>query len=105
MLTLRGSSPTALHADTELLVAQILLRQGQADEGVPHAERALSVSRQIASRRGEAMALLVLAQCCRSAARRAEATEYASACLEVNRSMGDEEGAKRAQWILDQLAE
>jgi hypothetical protein len=72
---------------------------------VPHAERALSLNQQIASRRGEAISLLLLAQCCRAAGRSREASEHARACLEVNRSMENEEGAQRAQWILDQLEE
>jgi tetratricopeptide (TPR) repeat protein len=103
--TLRPSPPTALHANAEVLAAQVVLRQGRPDDGVPHAERALSLNRQIASRRGEAISLLLLAQCCHAAGRKIEAREHALACLEVNRSMGNEAGAQRAQWILDQLAE
>lgn len=53
--TLQGSPPTALHANAEVLVAQVALRQGRANEGLVHAERALSLNRQIASRRGEAI--------------------------------------------------
>jgi Tetratricopeptide repeat len=88
-----------------VLIAQVRLRQGRPAEGVPYAERALSLNQQIASRHGQAISLLLLAQCCRAAGRRREAGEHARACLEVNRSMGSEEGAQRAQWILDQLAE
>jgi tetratricopeptide (TPR) repeat protein len=105
MGTLSGKPPTALHANAEVLAAQVRLRLGRPDEGVPYAERALSLNQQIASRRGEAISLLVLAQCCRADGRNQEAGEHALACLEVNKSMGDEEGAHRAQWILDQLAE
>jgi tetratricopeptide (TPR) repeat protein len=101
---LRASPPTALHANAEVLAAQVALRQGRAEEGVPYAERALSLNQQIASRRGEAISLLVLAQCCRAAGRNTEAREHASACLEVNNSMGNKAGAQRAQWILDELA-
>lgn len=103
--TLRGTPPTALHANAEVLAAQVQLRQGRPDEGVPYAERALSLNQQIASRHGEAISLLLLAQCCRAAGRGREAEEHARACLEVNTLMGNEEGAQRAQWILDQLAE
>jgi tetratricopeptide (TPR) repeat protein len=102
---LRGTPPTALHANAEVLVAQVRLRQGRPDEGLPHAERALSLNQQIASRHGEAISLLLLAQCCRAAGRAGDAGDHARACLEVNRSMGNGEGARRAQWILDQLAE
>ncbi|GAA1024194.1 hypothetical protein Aple_097550 [Acrocarpospora pleiomorpha] len=103
--TLRGTPPTALHANAEVLVAQVRLRQGRPEDGVPYAERALSVNQQIASRRGEAISLYVLAQCCRAAGMRREAEGYARACLEVNRAMGDEKGEQRAQWILDHLDE
>lgn len=105
MATLRGSPPTALHANAEVLAAQVLLRLGRPDEGVPHAERALSLNQQIASRHGEAISLLLLAQCCRAADRKVEAREHARACLDVNRSIENEKGVQRAQWILDQLAE
>lgn len=104
LATLRGTPPTALHANAEVLAAQVRLRQGLPAEGVPYAERALSLNQQIASRRGEAISLLLLAQCCRAAGREREAAEHARACLEVNRAMGNEEGARRAQWLLDQLA-
>ena len=103
--TLRGTPPTALHANAELLAAQVRIRQGRPDEGEGHAEHALSLNRQIANRLGEARSLLLLAQCCRAAGRKGEAAERARECLEVNKSMGNEEGARRAQWILDQLAE
>jgi tetratricopeptide (TPR) repeat protein len=102
--TLRGTPPTSLHANAEVLAAQVRLRQGLPDEGVPYAERALSLNRQISSRRGEAISLLVLAQCCRAAGREREAAEHARTCLDVNSAMGNEEGARRAQWLLDQLA-
>jgi tetratricopeptide (TPR) repeat protein len=102
--TLRGTPPTALHANAEVLAAQMRLRQGRADEGVPYAERALSLNRQIASRHGEAISLLVLAQCYRAAGKEREAAEHVRACLDLNSAMGNEEGARRAQWLLDQLA-
>ncbi|WP_420122379.1 tetratricopeptide repeat protein [Nakamurella sp.] len=100
---LRATPPTTLHANGEVLAAQVSLRQGKPDQGVPYAAKALSINRQIASRRGEAISLLLLAQCCRAASRSAEAIEYARACLDINQSMGNQEGARRAQWILDQI--
>jgi tetratricopeptide (TPR) repeat protein len=105
LITLRGTPPTALHANAEVLAAQVRLRQGLANDGLPYAERSLSLNRQIASRRGEAISLLLLAQCCRAAGRQSEAVEHAHACLEVNRAMGNEEGAQRAQWLLGELAD
>lgn len=101
--TLRETPPSGLHANAEVLVAQVRLRQSRPDEGITHAERALAVNRQIANRQGEAITLLVLAQCCREAGRRAEAEGHARACLALNESMGDAGGAERAQWLLDQL--
>jgi len=64
-----------------------------------------SLNQQIASRHGEAISLLLLAQCCRAAGKTEEAKVHALTCLDVNSSMGDKVGAQRAQWILDQLAE
>lgn len=102
---LRGTPPTALHANAEVLVAQLALRQGRPDEGLPHAERALSLNQQFASRRGEAISKLLLAQCCRAAGRTNEARDHASDCLALNTLMGNEKGAKQAQWVLDQLGQ
>lgn len=47
--------------------------------------------------------MLVLAQCCREAGRRGEAKGHAQACLALNRLMGDEGGAEKARWLLDNL--
>jgi len=100
---LRSTPPTALHANAELLVAQVRLRQGTPGDGLPHAERSLSLNRQLGSRRGEAMSLLLLAQCHRAAGAELDATKFAQACLEINESIGDQQGAKQAQWILDEI--
>lgn len=101
--TLRGTPPSALHANAETLVAQIRLRQGRGEEGIPFADRALTWNRQIGNWHGEAIALHVLAQCCRAAGRSAEAREHARASVEVNRSLGDRYGEAQAQWFLDHL--
>jgi tetratricopeptide (TPR) repeat protein len=103
--SLRGTPPTALHANAEVLAAQVRIRQSRPDEGLPHAERALSLNRQIASRHGEAISLLILAQCFHAAGRLREAEEHARACLKVNTSMGNSYGVQRAQWILDHLVD
>lgn len=102
-MRLREAPPTAVHANGAVLVAQVRLRQGRAADGVAHAERAVSINQQIASRHGEAISRFVLAQCCRAAGRVTDAAEHARASLELNQAMGDERGAGRAQWILDQL--
>jgi tetratricopeptide (TPR) repeat protein len=101
--TLRGTPPSGLHANAEALVAQVRLRQSRPEEGIPYAERALAFNRQIGNRRGEAISLLVLAQCCREVGRRDEAHGHARACLEVNRSIGDRQGEEKAKWLLDNL--
>lgn len=103
--TLRGSPPSGLHANGEVLVAQVRLREGRPNEGIPHAERAVAVNRQIANRQGEAIALLVLAQCCREAGRRGEAEAHGRACLALNESMGDKGGARKARWLLDSVSD
>jgi ATP/maltotriose-dependent transcriptional regulator MalT len=51
--TLRGTPPSGLHANAEALVAQVRLRQSRPGEGIPYAERALALNRQLANRRGE----------------------------------------------------
>lgn len=102
---LTGTPPTALHANASVLAAQVCLRQDRPADGIPNAQRALSLNQQMANRRGEAISLLLLAQCCRSAGRTAEAAQYARTCMTVNQSMGNAQGVGRAQWILDQLEE
>lgn len=101
--TLRGTPPSGLHANGEVLLAQLRLRQSRPDEGIPHADMALALNRQLGNRRGEAISLLVLAQCCREAGQREEAERHARACLAVNEAMGNRDGADRAQWLLDRL--
>lgn len=105
VLTLRGTPPSGLHANAGVLAAQVRLRQGRPEEGIPHAEWALAVNRQIANRHGEAISLMLLAQCCRAAGWRAQTEDYARACLALNESMGNARGAERAKWLLDRLPE
>lgn len=102
---LDGTPPSGLHANAEVLAAQIRLRQGRPEEGVPHAERALAINCQMANRQGEAIALLLLAQCCRETGRLAEAQGHARACLELNEGMENAYGAGRARWLVEQLAQ
>lgn len=103
--SLRSAPPTALHANAEVLVAQVRLRQGRPDDGLEHARRALSLNRQLANRRGEAIAQLLLAQCFRATGREREAARHARACLELNESMENAAGVQKAKWILDQMVE
>lgn len=100
---LRSTPPSALHANAEVLLAQLSLRQSRPAEGLPHAERALALNRQLTNRRGEAISLLLLAQCHRAIGNEHDAIESARACRAVNDSIADPEGARRAQWILDKL--
>lgn len=103
LAALHGTPPTALHANAEVLAAQVRLRQGRAQEGLEHAQRALSVNEQISSRNGQAICHLLLSQCFRALGRHREARENALACLELNR--GNKRGEQRAQWIIDRLDE
>lgn len=100
---LHRNPPSSLLANAETLIGQLRLRQGRPDEGSAHAERALIVNRQIGNRHGEAIALLVLAQCSREAGQLAQAREYAQSCLSLNELMGNEVGKGKAQWVLDHL--
>lgn len=101
--TLRDTPPSGVRANAEVLAAQVRLRQGSPSEGVLHAEWALAINRQIGNRRGEAIALLVLAQCCRVVGRHIDAESHARACLELNESMRDPRGAAKARWLLEHL--
>ncbi|MFI5843917.1 tetratricopeptide repeat protein [Catenuloplanes sp. NPDC051500] len=103
IMTLRALPPTALHANAEVLGAQVRLREGRPSEGVSFGERAISLNRQLGNRRGEAIALKVVAQCYRASGRNGEAQSFARACVELNESMGNERGVREARWILDNL--
>ncbi|MCV7193152.1 tetratricopeptide repeat protein [Mycolicibacterium brumae] len=100
---LREVPPTTLHANAEVLYAQLRLRRGQAILAIENTERAIAINRQIGNRHGEAIALLLSAQCHRSAGNLACAKQSAQECLELNISMGDEYGQRRANWLLNQL--
>lgn len=100
---LRETPASGVRANAEVLMAQVRLRQNRPDEGIPHAEWALAMNRQIANRQGEAISLLVLGQCCREAGRHTEAEEHGRACRALNESMGDSRGIEKAQWFLDHL--
>jgi tetratricopeptide (TPR) repeat protein len=95
--------PSALHANAEVLRAQVLLRQGSALEALENTARAIAINRQIGSRRGEAIALLVSAQCLRASGDVPQAIGHAEQALALNESMGNEFGQNRARWLLDQL--
>ena len=100
---LKGSPPTALHANASTLSAQVQLRLGNPPDGVTHAEKALALNQQFANKTGEAIALLLLAQCFRANGDDARAADRARQCLQLNREMENEKGEARAQWLLDQL--
>jgi tetratricopeptide (TPR) repeat protein len=102
--TLRGTPPTGLHANAEILMAQVLRRQGRPGDAIAFAERGLALNRQLANRKGEAISLLVLAQCCHEEGRTQDAADHARECLDVNRSMENESGVRIAQHLLDKLS-
>lgn len=100
---LQHSAPTALHANAATLWAQVHLRLGEPAAGITHAKRALALNQQFANTRGEAIGLLLLAQCSRAAGRIEQAIDYAERCLQVNKRMGNTSGVERAQWLLAEL--
>ena len=101
---LAGTAPSGLHANANVSHAQILLRLGRAKEALDPASRALIINTQLAHRQGEAISLYVLAQCYRSMGDAEHAPTNAKASLQLNLSMGDETGARKAQWIIDNPA-
>jgi tetratricopeptide (TPR) repeat protein len=100
---LRGSAPTGLHANAEVLLAQVRLRQERPEDGIRHTQRAVAINRQIANRNGEAISLFVLAQCYQAADRHGEAEDNAHACLALNLDLGDETGAEKASTLLTSI--
>jgi tetratricopeptide (TPR) repeat protein len=100
---LDGVAPTALHANAETLAAQLRLRQGAPAEGIGHATRARALNQQFGSANGEAIALLVLAQCYRAVGELVRAAASARSCLEINERIGNDGGRNRAQWQLNAI--
>ena len=98
-------APTALHANAETLAAQLRLRQGVPGEGIDHATRARALNQQFGSANGEAIALLLLAQCYRAVGDLGRAEISARDCVEINVQIGNERGRERAQWQLDTILE
>jgi tetratricopeptide (TPR) repeat protein len=95
--------PVALHANAEVLRAQVLLRLGLAAQAQDNTARAIAINRQIGNSRGEAIALLVSAQCHRASREVRKAIEDAQAAVALNEAMGNKFGVDRAQWLIDQL--
>jgi len=100
---LYGTAPSDLHANAWTAVAQLRLRQGRSEEGIPYALQALRLNEQTANMSGIARSLLVLTQCSRAAGEIEQARAYAERCIEVNRSMANDDGMNRARWQLEQL--
>lgn len=101
---LENVPPTALHANAATLVAQVLLRQGEASGAIEHAKRSLSLNRQFGSANGEAIALYVMAQCYRAMGDFACAAQSAQDCLDINLRIGNTKGVENARWQLDAAA-
>jgi len=95
--------PVALHANAEVLRAQVLLRQGLASEARGNTARAIAINRQIGNSRGEAISLLVSAQCLRASGEVQEAIADAEQALILNEAIENKFGQDRARWLLDQL--
>lgn len=100
---LEGTTPSALHANVWTAVAQLRLRQGVPDEGIPFGLQALRLNEQMGSTSGIAKSLLVLTQCARAAGHFDDSREYGERCIEVNESMDNEQGASLARWQMEQL--
>ena len=97
--------PSAVHANTHILRAQVLIRRGEADKGINNALKAISLNEQFGNLHGEAISHYVAAQCYRAAGNRDEARQHAERSLALNQSMGDSSGVDKARWILDHLSE
>jgi len=102
---LRGGTPSALHANAWTAVAQLRLREGRAQEGIPFALQALLLNEQTSNTSGVAKCLMVLTQCSRAAGDLESARAYAERCIAVNESMGNAQGVESARWQLDRLDE
>ncbi len=100
---LAGFPPGALHANAEVLRAQVLLRLGRASEAMGNVARAIAINRQIGYARGEAISLLVSAQCHKSAGDLSAAMEAAEKALAINVKTGDEVGVANCRWQIDHM--
>lgn len=103
LLKLSGFPPTALHANAEVLAAQVLLRMNRAGEALGNIFRAIAINQQIGYSRGEAICLLVSAQCHRATGDLTRALEHAEMALAKNEQIGDMQGAKQARWQIEQM--
>jgi tetratricopeptide (TPR) repeat protein len=103
LLKLSGFPPTALHANAEVLTAQVLLRMGLAAEALGNIFRAIAINQQIGYSRGEAISLLVSAQCHRATGDLTQALDHAEMALAKNEQIGDVKGAEQARWQIEQL--
>lgn len=100
---LSGFPPTALHANAEVLTAQVLLRMDRAGEALGNTFRAIAINQQIGYSRGEAISLLVSAQCHRATGDLKTARKHAEMALAKNEQIGDLKGAKQARWQIEQM--
>lgn len=101
--SLNGTSPSDLHANVWMAIAQLRLRQGDPLSGITFATQALRLNEQLENISGTAKSLLVLTQCCRSAGLHDDARKHAQRCIEINELIGNDFGVSKAQWQIDQL--
>lgn len=97
---LRHFPSSALHANAAVLAAQIDLRRLLPGDGAAKARSALEINRMIDNRRGEAIALNILAQCELHERQFAAAREHAQASLQLNVAINDDFGADQARALL-----
>lgn len=103
LLGLAGFPPSALHANAEVLRAQVLLRLGRAADATGNVARAIAINRQIGYARGEAISLLISAQCHKSLGEVGPAMEAAEKALAINEKIGDEPGMANCRWQIDHM--
>ncbi|MBT0566733.1 lipopolysaccharide assembly protein LapB [Williamsia sp. CHRR-6] len=103
LLGLNGFPSTALHANAEILRAQILLRLGRASEALIGTERACVINQQIGNRRGQAISHLVSGQCHKAAGGLDHAMEEFKEALRINEDIGDEKGMKICEWQIKNI--
>jgi tetratricopeptide (TPR) repeat protein len=103
LLGLAGFPLGALHANAEVVRAQVLLRLGRAADAMGNVNRAIAINRQIGYARGEAISLFISAKCHKSLGEMGPAIEAAEKALAINEKIGDEAGMASCRWQIDDI--
>lgn len=102
MNILAGSPSSSLHANLEVLASQIKLRQNLPEKALQHALNSRILNQQFGNTNGEAISLLLIAQCHRALRQFNLAVEAGKECLVINEENGNAYGAEQAQWQIDE---